>query len=36
MDTIINTPKVTTGPLPASQKIYVTPEEAPDLSVPPA
>jgi hypothetical protein len=24
MDTIIPTPKVTTGPLPASQKIYVT------------
>ena len=35
MDTIITTsPKVTTGPLPASQKIYVTPDEAPDLSVP--
>src|SRR6185295_8487438 len=34
MDTIIPTPKVTTGPLPASQKIYVTPEEAPDISVP--
>jgi phosphomethylpyrimidine synthase len=34
MDTIITTPKVTTGPLPASQKIYVTPEEAPDISVP--
>ena len=30
MDNIIATPKVTTGPLPASQKIYVTPEEAPD------
>ena len=28
------TPKVTTGPLPASQKIYVTPDAAPDLSVP--
>src|SRR5260370_37885607 len=27
-------PKVTTGPLPASQKIYVTPEGAPDLRVP--
>ena len=34
MDNIIATPKVTTGSLPASQKIYVTPEEAPDLSVP--
>ena len=34
MDNIIATPKVTTGPLPASQKIYVTPEEAPELSVP--
>src|SRR5512135_1190394 len=34
MDTIIPTPKVTTGPLPASQKIYVTPEAAPDISVP--
>ena len=34
MDSIINSPKVTTGPLPASQKIYVTPDEAPDLSVP--
>src|SRR6476646_5490442 len=34
MDTIIPTPKVTTGPLPASQKIYVTPESAPDVSVP--
>ena len=34
MDTIIPTPKVTTGPLPASQKIYTTPEAAPDLSVP--
>src|SRR5688572_21741810 len=34
MDTIIPTPKVTTGPLPASQKIYVTPNDAPDLSVP--
>ncbi len=28
------TPKVTTGPLPASQKIYVTPDAAPDISVP--
>jgi phosphomethylpyrimidine synthase len=34
MDTIITTPKVTTGSLPASQKIYVTPEEALDISVP--
>jgi len=34
MDNIISTPKVTTGPLPSSQKIYITPEEAPDLSVP--
>src|SRR5437899_725469 len=38
MDNIIDTskvtPKVTTGPLPASQKIYVTPEGAPDISVP--
>src|SRR5678816_2747450 len=34
MDNIIATPKVTTGPLPASQKIYVTPDAAPDVSVP--
>jgi phosphomethylpyrimidine synthase len=34
MDNIISTPKVTTGALPASQKIYITPEEAPDISVP--
>src|SRR5438045_5674034 len=34
MDTIVATPKVTTGALPASQKIYVTPEAAPDISVP--
>src|SRR6266508_1734153 len=35
MDNIINpTPKVTTGPLPASGKIYVTPDAAPDLRVP--
>src|SRR5262245_2602478 len=34
MDTIIPTPKVTTGPLPASKKVYVTPQEAADLSVP--
>ncbi|MEZ0283131.1 phosphomethylpyrimidine synthase ThiC [Methyloceanibacter sp.] len=34
MDTIIPAPKVTTGPLPASQKVYVTPDSAPDISVP--
>jgi phosphomethylpyrimidine synthase len=34
MDNIISTPKVTTGPLPASQKVYVSPEEAPEISVP--
>ena len=35
MDNIINpTPKVTTGPLPASAKVYVTPDAAPDLRVP--
>jgi phosphomethylpyrimidine synthase len=28
------TPKVTTGPLPASRKIYSVPESAPDLRVP--
>ena len=28
------TPKVTTGPLPASRKIYSVPEAAPDLRVP--
>jgi len=28
------TPKVTTGPLPASRKAYVAPDEAPDLRVP--
>ena len=27
-------PKVTTGPLPASRKIYATPDGAPDLRVP--
>ena len=27
-------PEVTTGPLPASRKVYVTPSEAPDLRVP--
>jgi phosphomethylpyrimidine synthase len=30
----IETPKVTTGPLPASRKIHVAPEAAPDLRVP--
>ena len=34
MDNIIATPKVTTGPLPASGKVYVTPDSAPDLRVP--
>ena len=28
------TPKVTTGPLPASRKVYSAPEAAPDLRVP--
>ncbi len=28
------TPKVTTGPLPASRKVYVAPDEAPELRVP--
>src|SRR5581483_6765269 len=28
------TPKVTTGPLPASRKVYARPEMAPDLRVP--
>ena len=28
------TPKVTTGPLPASRKVYSVPEAAPDLRVP--
>jgi phosphomethylpyrimidine synthase len=28
------TPKVTTGPLPASRKVYVSPDAAPDLRVP--
>ena len=27
-------PAVTTGPLPASRKIWVTPDEAPDVRVP--
>jgi phosphomethylpyrimidine synthase len=30
----IVTPKVTTGPLPASRKVYATPAAAPDLRVP--
>jgi phosphomethylpyrimidine synthase len=30
----IETPKVTTGPLPASRKIHVVPDAAPDLRVP--
>ncbi len=36
MDTIVTTaaPTVTTGPLPASRKVYATPEVAPDLRVP--
>src|SRR5260370_8745317 len=36
MDNIVSTPspKVTTGPLPSSQKVYVTPDQPPDLSVP--
>jgi phosphomethylpyrimidine synthase len=35
MDNIITpTPKVTTGPLPASGKVYVSPASAPDLRVP--
>ena len=36
MDNIVSSPspKVTTGPLPSSQKVYVTPDQAPDLSVP--
>jgi phosphomethylpyrimidine synthase len=33
-DPNIATPKVTTGPLPASRKVYSTPEAAPDLRVP--
>src|SRR5215470_16826589 len=33
-DPNIATPKVTTGPLPASRKIYARPETAPDLRVP--
>ena len=36
MDTIVSASplKVTTGPLPSSRKIYVSPEAAPDLKVP--
>src|SRR5262245_40658073 len=35
MDNIITPlPQVTTGPLPASRKVYVTPDTGPDLSVP--
>ena len=35
MDNIVTAPpKVTTGPLPASGKVYVTPDSAPDLRVP--
>ena len=37
MDTIVSTPlqpKVTTGPLPSSAKVYVSPEAAPDIRVP--
>ena len=33
-DPKIETPKVTTGPLPASRKIYSVPDAAPDLRVP--
>ncbi len=33
-DPTIATPKVTTGPLPASRKVFVEPEAAPDLRVP--
>src|SRR5712672_3291336 len=33
-DPNIATPKVTTGPLPASRKVYAKPEAAPDLRVP--
>src|SRR5258706_12663865 len=33
-DRDIDTPKVTTGPLSASRKIYSQPETAPDLRVP--
>src|SRR6266852_8237125 len=33
-DPDIATPKVTTGPLPASRKVYARPDAAPDLRVP--
>src|SRR6516162_7882670 len=33
-DPDISAPKVTTGPLPASRKVYARPEAAPDLRVP--
>ena len=33
-DPNVATPKVTTGALPASRKVYVSPEAAPDLQVP--
>ncbi len=33
-DPKITVPEVTTGPLPASRKVYVAPEAAPDLRVP--
>ena len=33
-DPNIATPKVSTGPLPASRKIYLAPDAAPDLKVP--
>ena len=33
-DTDLATPTVTTGPLPGSRKIYVSPQAAPDLRVP--
>ena len=33
-DPKFETPKVTTGPLPSSKKIYARPETAPDLKVP--
>ena len=33
-DPNIATPKVTTGPLPASRKVYARPDAAPDLRVP--
>src|SRR5438874_12557141 len=33
-DPNVTLPKVTTGPLPASRKVYARPEAAPDLRVP--